>query len=55
MYCKVACRTANRHWFIWEDILFSTPTSAYEYISKQKDYIKDDLFLVFPSPHGWSR
>jgi hypothetical protein len=53
MFCKVACRTANGYWFFWDNQLFSTPEGAYDYISKQKDYIKGDLFLVYPSKYGW--
>lgn len=54
MFCKVACRTPVG-WFFWDDQLFSTPSEAFEFITNQKDYIKGDLFLVYPSVKGWGR
>jgi hypothetical protein len=55
MLCKVACRTPVG-WFFWEDQLFSTQEKAFECISKQKDYIRKDLFLVYPNyMEGWGR
>jgi hypothetical protein len=53
MLCKVACRTPVG-WFFWEDQLFSTQKEALEYIANQADYIRQDLFLVYPDYNkGW--
>lgn len=54
MPCKVACRTPMG-WFFWDDTLFSTTERAMAFIEKEKDYIKYDLFLVYPDRmKGWS-
>jgi hypothetical protein len=52
MFCKVACRTDNGLWFLWDDMLFSSPARAWAYIDTQKEYIRDDLFVVIPNRNG---
>ena len=55
MLCKVAYKT-GAGWFIYEDTLFASPERAVAYIESlnPEKVNKGKLFLVYPSPYGWT-